>query len=110
MLWPPDHKLVSISIAVVATDVCDAAPKCQIVSVTANEPVLGPGSGNTTPDWIISDPGPKASPATLGVQLRAERAGGGTGRIYTINVSCSDASGNATPGSTTVSVSHDQGT
>jgi hypothetical protein len=108
-LWPPNHKLVPISITAVATDVCDTAPKCQIVSVTANEPVLGPGSGNTTPDWIISNPGPKASPATLGVQLRSERAGGGSGRIYTINVSCSDTSGNATPGSTTVSVSHDQG-
>jgi hypothetical protein len=109
-LWAPNHKLVPVSIATIATDVCDTAPKCQIVSVTANEPVLGPGSGNTTPDWIISDPGPKASPATLGVQLRAERAGGGTGRIYTINVSCSDASGNTTPGLTTVTVSHDQGT
>ena len=108
-LWPPNHKLVPISIAAIATDVCDAAPKCQIVSVTANEPVLGPGSGNTTPDWIISDPGPKASPATLGVQLRSERAGGGTGRVYTVNVSCSDASGNTVSALTTVTVAHDQG-
>jgi len=109
-LWPPNHKLVPISITAVATDVCDATPKCQIVSVTANEPVLGPGSGNTNPDWIISDPGPKASPATLGVQLRAERSGVLTDRVYTVNVSCSDASGNTTPGLTTVTVSHDQGT
>ncbi len=108
-LWPPNHKLVPISIAAVATDVCDAAPKCQIVSVTANEPVQGPGSGNTNPDWIITDPGPKASPAALGIQLRAERSGLGTGRVYTINVACSDASGNTTPGLTTVTVSHDQG-
>ena len=59
--------------------------------------------------WIINDPGPKASPAHLGVQLRAERAGGGTGRIYTINVSRGDASGNTTGGNTTVTVIHDQG-
>ncbi len=108
-LWPPNHKLVPIAVTAVATDVCDTTPKCQVVSVTANEPVLGPGSGNTDPDWIISDPGPKASPATLGVQLRRERAGGGTGRVYTINVSCSDASGNTSPGLTTVTVPHDQG-
>jgi hypothetical protein len=108
-LWPPNHKLVPISIAAIATDVCDAAPTCQIVSVTANEPVLGPGSGNTTPDWIISDSRPKTSPATLGVQLRSERAGGGTGRVYSINVSCSDASGNTASGLTTVTVAHDQG-
>src|SRR5439155_10085726 len=89
--------------------VCDAAPTCKIDSVTSNEPVLDPGSGNTTPDWFIENPGPKASPATLGVQLRAERSGTGIGRIYTVNVSCSDKSGNTSTGKTTVSVSHDQG-
>ena len=108
-LWPPNHKFVSISITATATDICDATPKCRVVSVTSNEPVLEPGTGNTSPDWVINDPGPKVSPARLGVQLRAERAGGGTGRIYTINLSCSDGSGNSTPGSTTVTVAHDQG-
>jgi len=108
-LWPPNHKYVPISITAIATDICDTAPSCRIVSVTSNEPVLGPGSGNTDPDWIIDDPGPKASPAHLGVLLRPERAGGGTGRIYTINVSCGDASGNATGGNTTVTIVHDQG-
>jgi hypothetical protein len=108
-LWPPNHKFVSVSITATATDVCDTSPKCAIVSVTSNEPLQGPGSGNTIPDWILSDPGPKPSPASLGVLLRAERAGGGSGRIYTINVSCRDASGNATAGTTTVTVAHDQG-
>jgi hypothetical protein len=96
-------------ITAAATDVCDAAPSCRIVSVTSNEPVLGPGSGHTSPDWIIDDPGPKASPAHLGVRLRAERSGRLTGRTYTINVSCGDASGNTTSGATTVAVAHDQG-
>ena len=107
-LWPPNHKLVPVSITAKATDTCDVAPKCQIVSVTSNEPTIGPGSGNTNPDWLIDDPGPKASPAVLDVQLRAERAGGGSGRIYTVNVSCADASGNTALGSTTVTVAHDQ--
>jgi len=108
-LWAPNHKLVPVAITARAADVCDVAPKCQIVSVTSNEPILGAGSGNTSPDWVIEDPGPKVSPAVLGVQLRAERAGDGTGRIYVVNVSCADASGNTTRGSATVSVSHDQG-
>lgn len=108
-LWPPNHNLVPVSITAKATDVCDAAPKCQIVSVTSNEPILGPGSGNTNPDWVIGASGPKASPAVLDVQLRAERAGGGTGRVYVLNVSCADASGNAALGSTTVTVAHDPG-
>ena len=108
-LWAPNHKFVPVSIVATATDVCDAATTCKIDSVTSNEPVLDPGSGNTTPDWFIDNPGPKASPATLGVQLRAERSGTGIGRIYTVNVSCSDKSGNTSTGKTTVSVSHDQG-
>jgi len=107
-LWPPNHKLVPVSITASATD-CDPSTSCRIVSVTANEPVLGPGSGNTDPDWIITDPGPKVSPAMLGVELRAERAGGGTGRVYRIDTTCADASGNTTAGATTVTVPHDQG-
>src|SRR5215813_8708454 len=108
-LWPPNHKLVPISITVSASDNCDPSPSCRIVSVTANEPVLGPGSGNTEPDWVIADPGPKVSPAVLGVELRAERAGGGSGRVYRIDATCADASGNATGGDTSVTVPHDQG-
>jgi HYR domain len=107
-LWPPNHKLVPVSITATATD-CEPSPTCKIVSVTANEPVLGPGSGNTDPDWVITDPGPKVSPAVLGVQLRAERAGGGSGRVYQIAITCADASGNTTAGATTVTVPHDQG-
>ena len=64
---------------------------------------------------IIEDAGLLGSPFTdptwrlEGVQLRAERSGTGIGRIYTVNVSCSDKSGNTSTGKTTVSVSHDQG-
>ena len=107
-LWPPNHKLVPVSITATASD-CDPSPTCKIVAVTANEPVLGPGSGNTDPDWVITDPGPKVSPAVLGVHLRAERAGGGSGRVYGIAITCADAAGNTTAGATTVTVPHDQG-
>jgi len=108
-LWPPNHELVPVSITAAATDICDAATNCKVVSVNSNEPVLGSGSGDTSPDWIINDPGPKVSPAKLGVLLRAERMGGGTGRAYTISVSCSDAAGNTRLGQTTVTVVHDHG-
>ena len=108
ILWAPNHTMVPVSITTTVTDVCDASPKCKIVSVTSNEPILGPGSGNTTPDWVVTEPGPAATSTPLALLLRAERTGLSTGRVYTVNVSCSDASGNTTPGSTTVSVSHDQ--
>jgi hypothetical protein len=34
----------------------------------------------------------------------------GSGRVYTIHVECSDASGNVTTGTVDVTVPHDQGT
>jgi hypothetical protein len=70
------------------------------LSVTSNEPVTGPGSGNKSPDWIVVN--------NHLVQLRAERDGGGTGRIYTITITCTDASGNSSSTSVTVTVPHNQ--
>jgi hypothetical protein len=43
------------------------------------------------------------------VQLRAERAGGGSGRVYTVIVTCRDASGNAAAKSTMVNVPKSKG-
>jgi hypothetical protein len=102
-LWPPNHKMVPVTIAVDASDMCDDAPACRITSVTSNEPSNTIGDGNTSPDWLITGP--------LGVELRAERMGPGSGRVYTITVQCTDASGNAGATRTVVvTVPHDQGT
>jgi hypothetical protein len=70
------------------------------VGVTSNEPVNGTGEGDTAPDWAVTD--------AVSVQLRAERAGTGSGRVYTITVTCRDASGNAAVGSATVEVPKSQ--
>lgn len=100
VLWPPNHKFVPVSVSWNATDNC-SAPVCSISSVSSNEPVNGLGDGDTSPDWIIT------SGSTL--LLRAERSGLGTGRVYTITVSCRDAAGNVSSQVVTVSVPHDQG-
>jgi len=102
-LWPPDHNMVPVSLAVSVTDICDpnVAKSCLIVAITSNEPVLGAGSGNTSPDWQIT--------GALTASLRAERSAPGGGRIYTLTVQCTDASGNSSTKATTVQVSHDQG-
>lgn len=98
-LWPPNHKMVRVNVAVSASDNCSAVTS-RITSVTSNEPVNGRGDGNTAPDWIVTGP--------LTLLLRSERAGPGTGRIYTITVQSSDASGNVSTATTTVVVPHDQ--
>lgn len=100
VLWPPNHKMVPVTVSASATDVCDPTPVCQIVSIDSNEPVNGRGDGNTAPDWEITGP--------LTANLRSERAGRGVGRIYTINVECMDGSGNVAAGQVPVVVPHDR--
>ena len=99
LLWPPNHRLVAVELKVSAWDACDPQPVCAIVSVESSEPEDGLGDGDTAPDWVID--------GDLSVQLRAERAGTGDDRVYTITVECTDASGNSTLGTTTVVVPHD---
>jgi len=100
-LWPPNHKMITVTADVVATDTCDQNPVCAIVSVSSDEPENDIGDGNTMPDWILS--------GGLTVELRAERAGPEDGRTYTVEVTCTDESGNVSdPATAEVSVSHDQ--
>lgn len=100
-LWPPNHKMVPISVSVDVTDACgDGAVQCQLTSVTSNEPINGRGDGNTDWDWELTGP--------LTVNLRAERAGPLTGRVYTLGVVCTDAAGHTATTSTSVVVPHDQ--
>lgn len=100
-LWPPKHKMKDVLLTyTVAADNCGGAVTCIVSSITSNEPVNGTGDGDTAPDWVIVSP--------TKVQLRAERSGGGTGRVYTITVRCTDARGNHTFRTTTVNVPHNQ--
>jgi hypothetical protein len=99
-LWPPNHKMVPVSVAVSVTDVCDASASCEIVSVASNQPVDGAGDGHTSPDWVMTGP--------LTLQLRAERAGNLGPRVYTIGVACTDGSGNSSTKTVSVTVAHDQ--
>jgi hypothetical protein len=70
------------------------------IGVASNEPVTGPGAGNFAPDWVITGPHT--------VQLRSERNGNGAGRIYTITIEASDASGNTATSTREVKVPHDK--
>lgn len=96
VLSVPNHKLVPVTVNVIATDDTDPAPSVHITSVTSNEPDDGLGDGDTPNDIVITGP--------LTVQLRAERSGKGTGRTYTITVKATDASGNSSSATTQVVV------
>jgi hypothetical protein len=93
--------MVEVTVGAVTSDICDVAPVNRIVSVTSNEPVNDIGDGNTEPDWEIT--------GDMTVDLRAERAGPLTSRIYTVTVECKDFSGNISTSTVTVTVPHDMG-
>lgn len=99
-LWPPDHKMVPVTVTAQVVDNGDANPLVHIISVSSNQPVNGTGDGDTSPDWEITGP--------LTVNLRAERANN-EDRKYTITVEAVDASGNATQSSVEVKVTANKG-
>ncbi len=74
--WLPNHKMTPVQVLYVATDNCGTVQT--LLSVTSNEPVDGTGGGDTSPDWD--------KVGTHDLRMRAERSGGGDGRIYTITI------------------------
>jgi uncharacterized repeat protein (TIGR01451 family) len=100
VLWPPNHKMVPVTLEAQVSDICDTAPTCRVISVVSNEPADGLGDGDTSPDWAIT--------GDFTVNLRAERSGMGGGREYTITVECTDSSENSSTETVDVSVPHEK--
>ncbi|MBL7745570.1 MAG: T9SS type A sorting domain-containing protein [Chitinophagaceae bacterium] len=97
-LWPANHKMKNVSVNYDTWDNCGIVSST--LAVSSNEPVNGTGDGDTAPDWSITD--------NHHVMLRAERSGTGDGRIYTITITGTDASGNTSVKTTRVVVPHNQ--
>jgi len=102
MLWPPNHKLVDVH-ANLAVEECGPYT-VTLESVTSNEPDNGLGDGDTVGDIQ----GASIGTADVDLKLRAERAGGGSGRIYTLVYKIVDAVGLETIAQAQVRVPHDQ--
>ena len=100
VLWPPNHKFVTVVVSFTATDACSAVKEKSIYSITSSEPVDWLGDGHTAPDWTFSG---------LTAQLRSERSGLNAGRTYYITVRATDEFGNMSFATVTVFVPHDQG-
>jgi hypothetical protein len=100
MLWPPNHKLIPLSIVGV-TDPDNDPVTIHITGVTQDEPINGGGDGNTSPD--------ATGVGTGTVRVRAERSGQGDGRVYHIGFTADDGKGGTCTHKVTVCVPHDQG-
>jgi hypothetical protein len=89
--------MVPVTVDYTATDNCSA--QC-VLTVTSNEPINGQGDGDAAPDWEVID--------AHDLLLRSERSGKGNGRVYTIQVTCTDPAGNTVIRTTTVKVPKSQ--
>jgi len=89
ILTPPNHQFVPVTISVSASDICDRAPVARIVGVSCNE---------------TSDPHDVQITGNLTLNLAATRNPAGGGRVYTIAVRCTDASGNSSDSTVIVTV------
>lgn len=97
VLWPPNEKLLPITVTLAVKDDHDPQPEIKLESITANEPLK---KEDTKEAKIGTD--------DRQFKLKAERDGKNKiGRIYTITYSATDASGNKATASATVVVPHD---
>lgn len=116
-LWPPNHKMVLVAVDAIVTDLADAEPTWRITGVNMEDldrsAVAGAAAAKGKKEkppkpskdikWVI--PG---SNDPHHVWLRAERLGDSGGRVYTITIEASDASGNTATDTVDVTVPHDK--
>jgi hypothetical protein len=97
-LWAPDHTLRPITV----NGVTDAESTVSITftGIRQDEPTNGLGDGDTGPDGF--------GVGTDTAEVRAERAGTGTGRVYHLAFTATDDAGATCTGSVTVSVPKSQ--
>lgn len=98
VLWSPNHTMRDVTVLYTLNDNC--GPVTSTLSVSSNEDKKG--NGNKEPDWQVID--------ANHVQLRAARNGNGSGRVYTITITATDAAGNVATHDVSVSVPHDAST
>jgi hypothetical protein len=103
LLWPPNHKFVSVNLLGV-TDPDGDPVTITIDSIFQDEPVDSFGDGRFSPD------GAGVGAATA--ELRAERSGTkkvpGNGRVYHIGFTAKDGNGGACSGEVPVGVPHNR--
>lgn len=91
ILWPPDHTMRTVHIQTTTSDI--GGQVTLTATIVSSEPDNGLGDGDTAGD--IGSITIDQTTGLITVQLRAERSGTGSGRIYTILITATDASGNA---------------
>jgi hypothetical protein len=118
-LWPPNHKLKTITISYVEPSADTGTISLTINSITDSELAQDPGTAGTPDscgpdeaDWAFeSTPVTNTDPMAVAttVQVRAERCGddkAAGGRTYTIDLTCGSSDGSTTDIQVPVVVPH----
>jgi hypothetical protein len=92
--------MMSVQIAGIA-DPNDDTVIISVTEVTQDEPVNGLGDGDTSPDAVRQG---------STVQLRAERAAHGDGRVYNVGFTANDGEGGVCSGAVQICVPTNRGT
>jgi hypothetical protein len=104
-IWPPNHKYRTVEPGMLleaAYDACGDAidlSRVVVVEVRSDEPEDHKGDGRTVDDIVVMCPNT--------VELRAERMGGGDGRVYTITYRIAGENGVTTDVEARAFVPHD---
>lgn len=101
LLWPPNHQFVPVQVLGVS-EPNGGDLSIRIDGIYQDEPVVGKGDGNTAPDG--------KGTGTPVAHLRAERAGNGNGRVYTVSFTALNNSGGSCTGSVLVGAPKDRAT
>jgi cysteine-rich repeat protein len=98
LLWPPNHKMVSVGIEGV-TDPDGDPLTVTVTAISQDEPIDATGDGATCPDGL--------GVGTDGAELRSERSGNGDGRTYHVAFQATDVCNATCTGEVVVCVRHD---
>ena len=85
-IWPPNNKMVPVSVHVTAIDDVDNAPSCSVTSIL----------GAPSSDYEIT--------GRFTANVRATKDSDGSGRVYSVKVTCTDAAGNRSTAIARVSI------
>lgn len=91
-IWPPNGKLVKVTVTVAVEDVADPGPLVRIYDITCDEMIA---ATDAMPIGLLR------------AELRAERDPKQDGRVYTLHIEAVDSSANRSTASVPVIVPHD---
>ena len=91
-IWPPNNKMVPVSVFVTSSDDVDNAPTCSVTSI----------SGAPSSDYEIT--------GRFTANVRASKNDDGSTRVYSLKVTCQDAAGNRSTAVARVAICKDSST